>query len=71
MDKEPIEELNLGKLLALALMSGDNAVVARARVGGEIDAQILFVVQVVEITRDGVTESLIDDMEMPPKDQLN
>lgn len=68
---EPLEQNSLGDLLAKALMSDHNIVVCRASVQ-DGRTQVVFAIQVLEVTVDGVTESLlIDDMPVPPKDQLN
>lgn len=63
-----MENVTLSHLLAEALKSEHNAVVAR--VTANDNSQLVFVLQVIEVTVDGVTESLVD-METPPASQLN
>lgn len=62
------QNLTLSGLLAAALQSDDNIVIARATASDR--SQIVFAVQVLEVTVDGVTESLVDVV-TPPKSQLN
>lgn len=60
--------VSLSQLLASALRSEHNAVVAR--VTANDNSELVFVLQVIEITVDGITESFIDET-VPPKSQLN
>lgn len=60
--------VSLSQLLASALKSEHNAVVARVTAAD--NSELVFVLQVIEITVGGITESLIDEP-IPPKEQLN
>lgn len=60
--------ISVAGLLSKALMSDDHAVVARVRVPGRDGekGELVFVLQIVEYTVDGVTEMLIGGLEGPP-----